>query len=82
MASKSNVALDLRLPSQPQDITAVSLYQMTLLGDMCEQLAYGCYLAAERPGVEWRVHYTTTSLEWIPLVLPVLWIRSYNHIVA
>ena len=48
---------DLRLPSQPHGITLpLDRYRTILLGDIeahvCEQLAQGCYLKVERPGIE------------------------------
>ena len=45
---------DIRLPSQPQGITALTLYQIILLGDrgVREQLAQSRYLKVECPGVE------------------------------
>jgi len=45
---------DLRLPSQPRGITAplpgTKLYCLVTEAHVCEQLAQGCYLTAERPG--------------------------------
>jgi len=46
---------DLQLPSQPQGITApwlVPNYTAWWQRHVCEQLAQGCYLKVERPGVE------------------------------
>ena len=44
---------DLRLPSQLQGIAAPWLVpKFTAEGHVCEQLAQGCYLKMERPGVE------------------------------
>ena len=44
---------DLRLPSQLQGITAPwPVPKFTAEGHVCEQLAQGCYLKMERPGVE------------------------------
>jgi len=67
---------DLWLPPQPQGITAAltgtKLYCLLTEAHVCEQLAQGCYLNVERPGVEpatffvasqHRSHYTTTP-EW------------------
>jgi len=52
----ASVMPDLRLPSQPQGIAAsgpVPNYILFLTdAHVCEQLARGCYLRAERPGVE------------------------------
>ena len=36
-----------RLPSQPQSITTIHLYQIILLGDRSEQLSQGCYLKVQ-----------------------------------
>jgi len=49
--------LDLRLPSQPHGITdhrlhGTKLYCLVTEAHVCEQLAGGCYLTAERPGLE------------------------------
>ena len=47
---------DLRLPSQPQGVTAPwSVPNYTAWATeahVCEQLTQGCYLKVERPGVE------------------------------
>jgi len=43
---------DLRLPSQPQGITGTKLYCLVTEAHVCEQLAQGCYLKMEQPGVE------------------------------
>ena len=46
---------NLRLPSQPQGITApwpVPNYTALWEAHVCEQLAQGCYLKVERPGVK------------------------------
>ena len=63
---------DLRLPSQPQGITAawpVPNYTAWWQRHVCEQLAQGCYLNVERPGFEPATfcvmsqhpsHYTTS----------------------
>ena len=47
---------DLRLPSQPQGITApltaTKLYCLVTEAHVCGQLAHGCYLKVEQLGVE------------------------------
>jgi len=61
---------DLRLPSQPQSITALPNYTLCEQKHVCEQLAQGCYLAAHRPGVkpatsglqDWHATVTVSSL--------------------
>ena len=63
---------DLWLPSQSQNIAALTtaneLYYLVTEAHVCEQLSQGCYLTAERPGVELSTsrvasqrpnHYTT-----------------------
>jgi len=70
----ARVTPDLRLPSQPQGITAlwpVPTYTAWWQRHMCEQLAQGCYLKVDRLGVEPGTfcvasqhpnHYTTMPL--------------------
>jgi len=51
----ASATTDLRLPPQPQGITALNRYQTYCLvteAHVCEQLAQGCYLKAERPRFE------------------------------
>jgi len=78
---------DLRLPSQSQDIAGLRLvpnYTAWWQRHVCEQLAQGCYLTAERPGVELTTsqvaiqrpnHNTTRPLAnpGSPAKLPLRW---------
>ena len=39
-------------PGYHRPFTGINLYRLVTEAHVCEQLAYGCYLKVERPGVK------------------------------
>ena len=58
------MAPNLRLPSQPQGITAsigTKLYCLVTEARVCEPLVQGCYVKVERPGLELAIFQSRKS---------------------